>query len=99
MKPVTDILWSLVRWALPLTVAAVIVAVALGSQRLGEEVRRRVEARLRERFPTLAVSIRSASLIEGEGILVRGLAIGDRTDGEAMLTVEEIHLEIGRAHV
>jgi hypothetical protein len=95
VKPVADILWSLVRWALPLTVAAVIVAVALGSHRLGEEVRRRVEARLRERFPTLAVSIRSASLIEGEGILVRGLAIGDGTDGEAMLTVEEIHLACG----
>ena len=42
MKPLTDTLWTIVRWTLPLTVAAVIVAVALGSHRVGEEVRRRV---------------------------------------------------------
>lgn len=95
MKPVTDILWSLVRWTLPLAVAAVIVAVALGSHRLGEEVRRRIEARLQERFPTLGVTVRSASLVEGEGILVRGLAIRAGDGEEAMLSVEEIHLACG----
>jgi hypothetical protein len=95
VKPVTDILWSLVRWTLPLTAAAVIVAVGLGSQRVGEEVRRRVETRLRERLPTFDVSVRSASLIEGEGIVVRGLAIRDRAGTDPMLTVEEIHLACG----
>jgi len=93
VKPVTDILWTLVRWALPLTVAAVIVAVAIGSHRVGEEVRRRIEVVLRERLPGLGVAVRSASLVEGEGILVRGLAL-TTTDGE-MLAVEEIHLACG----
>lgn len=93
MKPLADTLWTLVRWALPLTVAAVIVAVALGSHRVGEEVRRQVEARLRERFPQLAVAVRSASLVEGEGIIVRGLSLG--LGSEEMLGVEEIHLACG----
>jgi hypothetical protein len=96
VKPVADILWTLVRWTLPLTVAAVIVAVALGSHRIGEEVRRRVEARLRERFPTLEVAVRSASLVEGDGIIVRGLSIADPEEGGAeMLTIDEIHLACG----
>ncbi len=96
MKPVADILWTLVRWTLPLTVAAVIVAVALGSHRIGEEVRRRVEARLQARFPTLRVAVRSASLLEGEGIVVRGLTIGDAVQGGGeMLAVDEIHLACG----
>ncbi|MBM4057173.1 MAG: hypothetical protein FJ275_02895, partial [Planctomycetes bacterium] len=93
MKPVTDILWTVVRWALPLTVAAVIVAAAVGSQRIGEEVRRRIESVLRERLPALGVVIRSASLVEGEGILVRGVTI-TAADGE-IVAVDEIHLACG----
>ena len=38
MKFLTDLLWTLVRWILPLSAAAVVVAVALGSNRIGEEV-------------------------------------------------------------
>lgn len=104
VKPLADTLWTLVRWTLPLAVAAVIVAVVLGSHRIGEEVRRRVEARLRERFPDLVVNIRSASLVEGEGIIVRGVSLanaGPSTGstapraGSPMLAIDEVDIECG----
>ncbi len=91
MKPLADTLWSIVRWTLPLTVAAIVVAASLGSHRLGEEVRRRAEAKLRERFPTLDVQVRSASLIDGEGILIRDLSLGE-PGKPPLVTVEEVHL-------
>ena len=77
MKFLTDLLWTLVRWILPLSAAAVVVAVALGSNRIGEEVRRRVEARLQEMIPGLTVRVEAASLVEGEGIVVRGVSFID----------------------
>jgi hypothetical protein len=94
VKPLADTLWTIVRWTLPLTVAAIIVAAALGSHRVGEEVRRRVEARLRDRFPTLDVRVRSASLVDGEGIIVRDLSLA--VAGQpALVTIEEVHLACG----
>ncbi len=94
VKPLADTLWTIVRWTLPLTVAAIIVAAALGSHRVGEEVRRRVEARLRDRFPTLDVHVRSASLVDGEGILIRDLSLAE-AGGAPLVTIEEIHLTCG----
>ena len=59
----------LVRWALPITVAGVVAAGAIGSSRLGEEVRSRIQQRLAQEFPTLTVQVQGASLVEGEGIV------------------------------
>jgi hypothetical protein len=104
VKPVSDILWTLVRWTLPLSVAAVIITVALNSHRIGEELRRRVEERLQQRFPDLAVTVRSASLVEGEGIIVRGISLAaagppaaaaGAMAGPEMLAIDEIHLTCG----
>jgi len=96
VKSLADILWTVVRWVLPLTVAAVIVAVALGSHRLGEELRRRVEARLQERFPALIVRVRGAGFVEGEGILVRGISFANQEDpGRELVTIEEVYLVCG----
>jgi hypothetical protein len=97
VKPLADTLWSLVRWTLPLTVAAVIVAVALGSHRVSEEVRRRVESRLQAHFPELRVEVRSASLVEGDGIIIRGISFTAReaANGGELLAIEEIHLGCG----
>ena len=95
MKPLADVLWTLVRWTLPLSVAAVVVAITLGSNRIGEEVRRTIEAKLRDRMPGLAVSVAAASLVEGEGIVVRGLAVADPAqpaDRRQLVSVEEIRI-------
>ncbi len=95
MKPLADLLWMLVRWTLPLSVAAVVVAVALGSNRIGEEVRRRIESRLQERFPGLTVRVGAASLVDGEGIVVRGVTFVDPTmpaEHRRLLVVDEVRV-------
>ena len=96
MKPLADILWSLVRWALPLTVAGVVAAIAIGSTQIGEEVRRRVESRLREEFPGLVVQVQAAGLVEGQGIVVRGVVLADPalpSRHRQILRIEEVQLD------
>jgi hypothetical protein len=95
LKPLADTLWMLVRWALPVTVAGVVAAGAIGSSRLGEEVRGRIQQRLAEEFPTLSVQVQGASLVEGEGIVVRGVSITDPSlpqECRQMLWVDEVRL-------
>jgi len=95
VKSLADMLWTLVRWTLPLTVAGVIAALAVGATQVGEQVRVRVEARLRTELPGMAVQVRSASLVEGEGIVVRGVSIADPALPEPqrqLVAVEELHL-------
>ncbi len=98
MRSLADLLWTLVRWTLPLSVAAVVVAVVLGSNRIGEEVRRRVEARLQEAFPRLTARVQSASLVEGEGIVVRGVSFIDPRrppHSRDLVTIDEVRLACG----
>jgi hypothetical protein len=98
MKSLADLLWTLVRWTLPLSVAAVVVAVVLGSNRIGEEVRRRVEARLAAAFPGVVVRVAGASLVEGEGVVVRGVSFEDPSlagEGRRLLVVEEVRAACG----
>ncbi len=95
LKPLADSLWSLVRWALPVTVAAVVAAGAIGSSRLGDEVRARVQARLARELPAFAVQVQSAALVEGEGIVVRGVSIVDPRlprESRQLVWVEEVRL-------
>ncbi len=95
VKPLSETLWTLVRWALPLTVAGVIAAAAVGSSRLGEEVRGRVQQRLAQEFPGHVVQVQSASLVDGEGIVVRGVSIVDPSlprEWRQVLWVDEIRL-------
>lgn len=77
MKPLADFLWTLVRWSLPLTVAGVIAAGAIGAGRFGDVVRGRIEARLREEFPGVTVQVQAASIVDGDGIVVRGVSFVD----------------------
>ena len=95
LKPLADTLWMLVRWALPITVAGVVAAGAIGSSRLGEEVRSRVQQRLAQEFPTLSVQVQGASLVEGEGIVVRGVSLIDPSlpkECRQMLWIDEVRL-------
>jgi hypothetical protein len=96
LKPLADTLWMLVRWALPITVAGVMAAGAIGSSRLGEEVRSRVQQRLAQEFPALSVQVQGASLVEGEGIVVRGVSFIDPRlpkEYRQMLWIDEVRLE------
>jgi hypothetical protein len=95
---VNDTLWTLVRWSVPLAVAAVIAAGALGPARLDGEVRRRVEARLAAEWPGLVVTVQSAAVTDGQGIVVRGVSVVDPALPEQwrqMVWIEELRLICG----
>ena len=95
MNSLSDLLWSLVRWAIPLTFAGVVAAVAVGTSRINDEICARVEDVLAERFPGLQVDVQQASLSKGKGIVVRGLSFIDRNlpdDWQQVLRVDEVHL-------
>ncbi|MGI9458513.1 MAG: hypothetical protein ACR2NF_00805 [Pirellulales bacterium] len=95
MNSLSDLLWSLVRWAIPITFAGVVAAIAVGTSRINDEICARVEDVLAERFPSLQVDVQQASLNKGEGIVIHGLSLIDKTmpeNWQQILRVEEVHL-------
>ncbi|MDA1041412.1 MAG: hypothetical protein O3A37_14150, partial [Planctomycetota bacterium] len=95
MNALTDSLWTLVRWAVPVTVAGVLAAGMVGANRLGDVVRTRVEARLAEEFPELTVHVQGASLVDGEGVVVRGVSFSDPSlppTVRHLLRIDEVRL-------
>lgn len=98
VNSLADTLWTLVRWSVPVTVAAVIAAGAVGAGRIDDQVRSRVEKRLAEEFPALQVQVQGASLVEGEGIVVRGVSFLDPRlpqQWRQMVWIDEIRLACG----
>jgi hypothetical protein len=98
VNSLSDTLWTVVRWAVPVTVAAVIAAVAIGSNRLGEEVRVRAEARLAKVFPDLVVQVQGASVVSGEGFVLRGVSLTDPRmpqQWRQMVWIDEVRLACG----
>lgn len=59
--------------------------------RIDDEIRRRVEAKIAAQYPELNVSVRSARIISGQGIEVRGLSIVE--PGVSGPTAELAYLE------
>ena len=95
MNSFANFLWSLVRWAVPVTVAGVIAAVAVGTSRINEEIRGHVERAVAARFPGLRVEVQGATLEEGRGIVLRGLSLTDPLQPEPwqqLLRIDEVHL-------
>ena len=93
-----DTLWTLVRWAVPVTVAGVVAAGAVGMGRIGDQVRAHVEKRLAAEFPSLQVQVQGASLVEGEGIVIRGVSLADPSlpqQWRQLVWVDEIRLACG----
>jgi len=95
VNSLSDFLWSLVRWAVPVTVAGVIAAVAIGTSRINEEIRSRLEQQIAARFPALRVEVQGAALEVGRGIVVRGLSLTDPRLPEPwqqIVRIDEAHL-------
>jgi hypothetical protein len=98
VNSLVDSLWTLVRWAVPVTVAGVIAAGAVGVGRIDDQVRARVHKRLAEEFPDLEVQVQGASLVDGEGIIARGVSIIDPRlpqQWRQMVWIDEIRLACG----
>lgn len=77
IQAVVNFCWSVLKWGLLVGLAGAVIAVPLLYHRVDEVIRRRVEQHFAQRYPDLNVTVRSAELVEGEGIRVRGVSILD----------------------
>lgn len=83
--------WRTCKWAFfGLMLSAGLIAF-LYYHRRDEEIRQRVEARIAEHYSSLAVRVRSARLVPGEGVEVRGLSIHE--PGVSGRTAELIYID------
>ena len=95
MNSLSDLLWLLVRWAIPITFAGVVAAIAVGTSRINEEICAHVENVLAERFPNLEVDVQQARIDPGKEIVIHGLSLIDKTmpvNWQQILRVDEVHL-------
>jgi len=67
---------------------AIIAAKYYGFDRLDEEIRVRIESRLREHYSGLVVSVRSARRIAGQGVEIRGIRIAEAGGKDAAVLAE-----------
>jgi hypothetical protein len=77
VRSFVDACWFAFKWGL---LAALVCAVGIGLyyySRLNDEIRRRVEAKFASCYPNLHVVVRSAQLVDGQGIEIRGVLISD----------------------
>src|ERR1700742_840308 len=69
--------WSTFKQALFLALLAGVGLLLFYYGRINEEIRQRVQAKIADGYSDLTVYVRSAQLIDGQGIEVRGLSISD----------------------
>ena len=83
------------KYGVPLVLLALVLAGYYFYMRVDEEIRVHVESLLAKRYEGLAVHVRSARLVEGEGIEVRGVSISnprlDSLSGE-LVYVDEMRM-------
>ena len=65
----------ILKWSLLLTVLAAVVGIPYFWTRLDDEIRARIEQKFADHYVGLRVRVRSALLVKGEGIQVRGLTL------------------------
>ncbi len=76
-KHLIDTCWFAFKWGV---LAALMAAVGLGFyfySRVNDQIRQRVQAMWQHHYQNLQVSIRSAQLVDGEGVEIRGLTLLD----------------------
>lgn len=69
--------WLLIKCGVLGAFVAVLLALPHLYRRVDEEVRRRVQQRLAECYPDFRVEVRSATLVSGKGIQVRGIRLAE----------------------
>lgn len=75
VKSFVNFCWFFFKWGALIAFVAALAAIPYFYYRVDEELRLRVERRFAAHYPHLQVTVRSAEIVEGEGIEVRGLTI------------------------
>jgi hypothetical protein len=88
-----NVAWTWFKWTVLLAIVGGVAAVPYVHSQLNDEIRRHVERLLANHYGNLGVIIRSARLVSGEGIELRGLSIfepGASGPQAELLYVDEI---------
>lgn len=98
IRVVVNSVWFLLKCGLLAALIAAVLALPHLDRRVDEEIRRRIQAALAAHYsrqPGLKVTLRSAELVRGKGIVLRGLKISEPAvqgpEGE-LLQFEEVFL-------
>jgi hypothetical protein len=91
LQGLVNLCWTLLKWAVLAALVAAVVVVPYLYRHVDEQIRRRVEGKLASHYPGLQVTIRSAELDEGKGILIRDVSVVE--PGAEGPAAELIHLE------
>ncbi|GAG21525.1 unnamed protein product, partial [marine sediment metagenome] len=78
VKGFVNFCWFIFKWGLVPGVVAAAIIVPYLYHRIDEEIRLQMESRFTQHYPTLKVSVRSAQLVEGVGIEIRGISFSRR---------------------
>lgn len=90
LRELLHTVYFLVKWSvITLLVVGVALVVYMWGHR-NDEIRRRVAAKLQSHYQNLQVTVDSAQLVEGEGIMVRGITILDPAAPGPQATLLEI---------
>jgi hypothetical protein len=87
-----DFCWSCFKGLLALAVIGAALAVPYYYLRIDDEIRLHVQKKIAQHYAGLRVSVRTAALVQGEGIQMRGLSIiepGAEGPGAELLTYDE----------
>lgn len=98
IKGFINLSWFCFKWGLLLLAVAALVAVPFFYRRMDEEIRLRVETKLSNHYRHLTVKVRSAHLVQGEGIEVRGISIfepGAEGPQAELLTIDDAFIACG----
>ncbi|MBN2291458.1 MAG: AsmA-like C-terminal domain-containing protein [Pirellulales bacterium] len=100
VKVFVNFCWFIFKWGLVPGVVAAAIIVPYLYHRIDEEIRLHVEARFAEHYPDMKVRVRSAQLVEGVGIEIRGMSFSERgtnSDGgvadSALVYLEHVVLD------
>jgi len=94
-KRLINFCWFWFKWGLIACVIGAALLVPYFYHRMDEDIRRHVEGLLAKQYPGLVVKLRSAVLMKGEGITLRGLSIIDpeaEGPGAELLSYDECFL-------
>lgn len=97
MKPLINSSWRFFKWSLLASVLAGLVAVPYVYSRINGEIRTQVQEHFAKHYSHLVVEVRSARLVKGEGIEIRGLSLSEpagknRRDQQELAFFDEIFL-------
>lgn len=95
ITPLVDFAWFLIKWGLVVTLISGVLGVIYLYNRVDEDIRVLVQKALAQHYKGLTISVRSARLLEREGLEIRGVSISGQLAKQTRSEIaylDEIHV-------